>query len=69
MTQMKTISCGTLARVLLLICSSTAGGAAKEASELIFQDDFNGKLAGGWTFEREERANWRVGPTGLEVRV
>jgi len=36
---------------------------------LIFRDDFNGRLAEGWSFEREDRANWRVGPAGLEVRV
>ncbi len=65
----KTLSYGTLAGVLFLACSSAAGAAGKDAGELIFQDDFNGTLAEGWFFEREERANWRVGPAGLEVRV
>lgn len=36
---------------------------------LISQDEFKGALADGWFFEREDRANWRVGPAGLEVRV
>jgi hypothetical protein len=41
----------------------------QEAGELIFRDEFAGRLADGWFFEREDRANWRVGPSGLEVRV
>ncbi len=43
--------------------------AESEPAGLIFRDDFNGKLAEGWSIEREERSNWRVGPLGLEVKV
>ncbi|HRY46686.1 MAG TPA: hypothetical protein P5186_01445 [Candidatus Paceibacterota bacterium] len=61
--------CRILAGALLLGCIAPGGAAAQETSELIIRDDFNGRLAEGWSFEREDRANWRVGPTGLEVRV
>jgi regulation of enolase protein 1 (concanavalin A-like superfamily) len=62
----KILSYAILAPALSL---TFAGLAATTDGELIFQDDFNGKLAEGWYWEREERANWRVGPPGLEVRV
>jgi len=61
--------CGILAGALLLGCMAPGGAAELETSEWIFRDDFNGRLADGWSFEREDRANWRVGPAGLEVRV
>lgn len=54
---------------MALLQSPTLRAALPAVGELIFQDDFNGKLGEGWTFEREERAMWRVGPAGLEVRV
>jgi hypothetical protein len=37
--------------------------------EVIFRDDFKGKLAAGWSWVREDRAGWRVTAQGLEVRV
>jgi len=39
------------------------------AEELVFQDDFKGKLAEGWTWLREHREAWRVTDRGLEVRI
>ena len=39
------------------------------AEEVIFRDDFQGKLAEGWSWIREDRAGWRVTAQGLEVRV
>ena len=42
---------------------------AAEPGQWIFQDDFDGKLAEGWYFEREDSANWQISPLGLEVRV
>lgn len=65
----KTLFYGGLAGALWLGCPGLAGAAEPESGKLIFQEDFNGKLAEGWSFEREDRANWRVGPPGLEVRV
>lgn len=52
-----------------LACASLAHGAAEPSGQLIFQDDFQGRLAEGWSIERQDRANWRVGAQGLEVRV
>jgi regulation of enolase protein 1 (concanavalin A-like superfamily) len=46
------------------ICST---GVAAE--EVVFQDDFKGKLGEGWTWVREHREAWRVTERGLEVRI
>ena len=47
------------------VLTSTAGSAG----ELLFQDDFKGKLAEGWSWVREHRDAWRVTKHGLEVRL
>ncbi|MBI5395221.1 MAG: DUF1349 domain-containing protein [Verrucomicrobia bacterium] len=39
------------------------------ADEVLFKDDFVGKLGDGWTWVREEKATWRVTDKGLEMRV
>jgi hypothetical protein len=39
------------------------------AQEIVFQDDFNGKLGAGWSWVREDRQAWRVTEHGLEVRI
>jgi regulation of enolase protein 1 (concanavalin A-like superfamily) len=65
----KAIVGGAWAGALFFVCAGTAGGEEKAAGQLTFEYDFNGRLGDGWVFEREERANWRVGPAGLEVRV
>ena len=39
------------------------------AQEVLFQDDFNGKLGEGWSWVREHRDAWRVTERGLEVRI
>lgn len=39
------------------------------ADEMLFQDDFKGKLGEGWSWVREHREAWRVSERGLEVRV
>ncbi len=38
-------------------------------AEELFRDDFNGKLAAGWSWVREDRGGWRTTERGLEVRV
>jgi regulation of enolase protein 1 (concanavalin A-like superfamily) len=58
-----------LTGAISLMQAATLQAAEPAAGEMIFKDDFNGKLGEGWSFEREERAMWRVGPSGLEVRV
>jgi regulation of enolase protein 1 (concanavalin A-like superfamily) len=55
-----------LAGVLSLCCVAVA---AQQADEVLFEDDFKGKLAPGWTWIREDPAAWRVTRDGLEVRV
>ncbi len=43
--------------------------AAGCADEILFQDNFNGKLGRDWTWVREDPKSWRVAEHGLEVRV
>jgi len=40
-----------------------------QADEIVLQDDFKGKLDGGWSWLREDPHGWRVTEHGLEVRV
>ena len=43
--------------------------APAEEPDVIFRDDFKGKLADGWTWVREDPKAWRVTENGLEVRL
>ena len=55
----------TLAAVLVV-----AGlGAPALQEDVLFKDDFKGKLGEGWTWVREDPAAWRVTDRGLEVRL
>ena len=47
----------------LTIASNAASG------DLLFNDDFIGKLGDGWSWVREHREAWRVTERGLEVRI
>jgi len=55
----------TLAAVLIL----GALGAAAVQEDVIFKDDFKGKLGEGWSWVREDPAAWRVSDKGLEIRL
>jgi len=37
--------------------------------ETVFEDPFDGKLAEGWTWLRENPGAWRIANDGLEIRV
>lgn len=39
------------------------------AEEVLFKDDFTSQLSDGWSWVREDRANWRITGRGLEMRV
>jgi regulation of enolase protein 1 (concanavalin A-like superfamily) len=39
------------------------------AGEILFRDDFAGKLGEGWAWVREHPRAWRVTPRGLEVLI
>jgi len=54
----------TLGLWTLSLLTATAG-----EPDVIFQDDFKGKLADGWTWVREDPKAWRVTEEGLEVRL
>ena len=53
------------------IAAALAVMAATDAftGEVLFQDDFKGKLGDGWSWVREHREGWRVTARGLEVRI
>jgi regulation of enolase protein 1 (concanavalin A-like superfamily) len=38
-------------------------------AEVLFQDDFKGKLGTGWSWVREDPTAWRVTEQGLEIRA
>ncbi len=65
----KTSSWRAAVRVGILLLSAAARAADPADGELLFEDHFTGKLAEGWSWEREDQPDWRVGPPGLEVRV
>ena len=50
---------------LVLALFSVAG----HADEVLFRDDFKGRLGEGWSWLREDPKGWRVTERGLEVRV
>ncbi|MBI3852288.1 MAG: hypothetical protein HY298_18695 [Verrucomicrobia bacterium] len=56
-----------LSRILLSL--TILAVAACQAEEILFQDDFKGKLADGWSWLREDSKGWRVTERGLEVRL
>lgn len=43
--------------------------AAGRADEVLFQDDFKGRLGEGWSWVREDPKGWRATERGLEVLV
>src|SRR2546427_4361994 len=53
--------------ILLLTAASVMG--AETNVEVLFRDDFKGKLGEGWSWVREHRGAWRTTERGLEVRI
>jgi len=60
---MKTATCVRALLLMTVVCwfPSTA--------EELFQDNFKGRLADGWSWIREDKSGWRVTEHGLEVRI
>ncbi|MCX5768939.1 MAG: hypothetical protein NTZ09_01505 [Candidatus Hydrogenedentes bacterium] len=55
-------------RLFLAVLLACAGAVAADEKAL-FQDTFKGKLADGWSWLREDPADWRATPDGLEIRL
>jgi regulation of enolase protein 1 (concanavalin A-like superfamily) len=53
----------------LILALLTVMTATTMAGEILFEDNFKGKLGAGWSWVREHREGWRVSERGLEVRV
>jgi len=50
-----------------LLCLNVAASAPEP--RVVFQDSFDGKLAEGWTWLREDPKGWRLADKALEIRV
>lgn len=50
----------------MLLTLSPGPGAARE---ILFRDQFEGRLGEGWSWVRENPAGWRVTERGLEIRA
>lgn len=53
--------------VLTLILA--AGVLPVAANEVLFEENFDGRLKDGWTWVRENKPAWRIRGGGLEVRI
>jgi hypothetical protein len=56
---------------VLILAGLAVPSAAVHAEEslVVFEDRFDGKLAEGWTWLREDPQAWRLKDGGLEIRV
>lgn len=75
-THQRTKRAGTLPRPTAARCVGRLAfalalffAAASHADEVVFADNFNGKLGDGWSWLREDRNGWRLTNHGLEIRV
>jgi regulation of enolase protein 1 (concanavalin A-like superfamily) len=50
----------------MVVCSGAVGRAAEE--KVLFTDRFEGKLAEGWSWIREDKEAWRVAKDALKIR-
>lgn len=58
------LTASVLAFLLVLVSLGPA-----HAAEVLFRDDFHGRLGDGWSWRREHREAWRATAHGLEVRI
>jgi hypothetical protein len=63
------MSLSAVALSTMLAYAVPAAPAEPPSAEVLFSDEFSGKLGDGWRWVREDPATWRVGANGLEVRV
>jgi len=52
-----------------LLLTAASGMGAETNGEVLFRDDFKGRLGEGWSWVRENPAAWRATERGLEVRI
>ncbi|MDY0166291.1 MAG: hypothetical protein RBS80_07090 [Thermoguttaceae bacterium] len=55
--------------MLVLCCAGIAADEPAPAEKVLFEDRFEGKLAGGWTWLRENPAAWRLRDGALEIAI
>lgn len=57
------------ALLILIAWSFCCGWLLAAEPEVVFKDEFKGKLDKGWKWLREERKAWRIKDDALEIRV
>ena len=55
--------------VTVLVLMFCAPSMMARDNDVIFRDDFNGKLGDGWSWVREDPKGWRLTEKGLEMRI
>ena len=53
----------------LILVGFASVASADCQDEVLFKDDFHGKLGSGWSWVREHSEAWRTSERGLEVRI
>ena len=56
-------------RLIFTLAAAAMSVGNCSGDEVIFHDDFHGRLAEGWSWRREHREAWWVSDRGLEVRI
>ena len=69
MSDDRNCSRGDIMKAVMIALSFTLLSRPVHAQEVLFQDDFRGKLGEGWSWVREHREAWRITEHGLEVRI
>lgn len=59
----------TLMKRTVFALAVAAGALEVHGDELLFHETFTSQLKPGWSWIREDKAGWRVGPGRLEIRV
>jgi len=55
--------------VIAIALAATVSPILAAEPQVVFEDRFEGKLAQGWTWLREDKPAWRIRADGLEIRV
>src|ERR1035438_8239329 len=69
MSDDRNCSRGDIMKAVMIALSFTLLSRPVHAQEVLFQDDFRGKLGEGWSWVREHHEAWRITEHGLEVRI
>jgi len=66
---MKTTRCSRILFMLTMLLTAAFAAQSAAAENVVFEDEFKGKLADGWSWLREDADAWRLKDEALEIRV